>query len=430
MSKLTVSGGKVTLKPQRYAAKMPGRGIFYFPLDDGLFVRTSSFAPTALVTWDFIEVFSKRPKDENLNAPTSVLVRIFDGTNSLFWDGASWSVAASTDWNTETVLNANLSAYTGASLAIEARLKTTDKTLTPIVESIGLRWTGKVVKVLDALLYDGIVASLEDNLRPLKEWVQPGNGTTSISLGVELGDVKYRITDVIEAYNHTTDPTHQTNLLVSFSGGVATLSSAVPADEKIWFFVEHSVTIAVTTSSDFTIGAIIPAIWITQISPQPRKQIGGSGPHILDRTLSVPAGSVYLNPIPFRDVNFTFVIITPSATDLLALGEAFEGWVSSHPLIDIHALGLRVSLRAGIVPDWDTTTTDEDDTRLATGTFIIKNVPAFSDPRVSAASDASAKVGPVDAGDPAFPGIGYGISRLNLNFFTDEGGDETKTVSE
>jgi hypothetical protein len=428
-SKIGVAtGGAVVLRAQRRATKLPGRKITFFPTDSNLFVRTIAYAPSVKKTFDFIEIDSVLPKDLDGNSPTSVFARIHDGADPLYWNGAAWSVATSTDWNTETEINANLSNYTGASLAIEINLRTTDEDYSPAVRNIGLRWKGKTVNVLRALVYSGIVNSLKQNIRPVRPWVIGGNGTTSIAIDSELGDSKYKIAGAIAAFNHSTDPTHETDLLVSFAGGVATLSGVVPSTESIWFELEIEVNVAVTTSSDFKVAARIPAIWITQIIPGTRKIIGVNGANVLDRTLPIPAGTVYLTPIPFRDVEFSYVIITPSAADLLEIADALDGWMTSHPVIKVGELDLSLCLQPGYVPNWDTSNSDEDDTRLATGTFSVKDVPAFNDPRASSANDSSATVGPVDAGDPNHPGVGYGISRMNMDFLTADGGDETKTV--
>jgi len=80
--------------------------------------------------WARIELLYSAPTN------TTVEARLHDGTDEVYWDGAAWSVAGATDWNTPDEVEANfssLSATTYPSIGIEWRLQTSDKRATPVV---------------------------------------------------------------------------------------------------------------------------------------------------------------------------------------------------------------------------------------------------------------------------------------------------------
>jgi hypothetical protein len=259
-------------------------------------------------------------------------------------------------------------------------------------------------------------------------------GTATIDLTNFPLDADYDVVDVLAVYDHTADPDHDTDLLSSFADPVITLTGAIPLGNIVWVDAVFAPEIAVTTSSDFPQVAKIPAVWIKSFAPLgPRRTLGVSGPGITDQTLAVPAGTVFPQPTVLRDFLMSFNVVAPLSLNLLSLSEALENWMLGHPTLTILALDAQVRLDPGEILDWATSQATAEDTRVASGSLVLRNVPIFGQLAIGAADDsATAAVGPVDAGDPNFPGVGYGVKRLviSINPVGDTGCDETVIVTE
>lgn len=423
---MTASNGVVKLREVQRAARMPGRPWTMFSRRTDLHVRTEPFAPTARKTWDFVEVIANVPENTHID------VRVHDGSDPLWWNGAAWAVAGAGDWNTEAELNANLSDYDGDSLAIEVRLRTDLDTVTPSLASIGLAWTGEAINWLKSWIYDGIVESLKANLRPTTAIPVDGNGTDEFDLdGYDLG-AGYRITEVVEAYNHTSDPRHRINILTGYAGTVATLSEVVPEGDTLFMLARYAPQISVTTSPDYVDKARVPAVWITDIRTQSRPSMqGGSGPAVIDRTVDPPAGRVLLNPIPMSDIVFTYAILAPSSNDEIDLAEAMRTFVEGYTVIHLPALDLKCNLEPRVPFEWNTSQEEQDDPRLGYGTFALIFVPVLGDVISGTADGAAVNNQPIDAGNPDFPGVGFAIRRFVIDLIVRNGtGRATVTIPE
>ena len=428
--------GIVRLKPVQGPVSLPGRGAYAFSTADDIFVRTRLFSPTIATQWGFIQpIGTEEVENEQGVVVTSYAFRVFDGTDSWYWDGGAWAIAGAGDWNTLTDFNANLPALfaSATSIAIEVRLRTTDGRFTPSLVEVLLKWTGQQISFFEEWIYNVLIASLQDSLRPESNFLIDGSGSISIPLGDIEFDTDLNIEDLICVFDETIDPDHTTNLLVSYDTGtqVITLSSAIPSGNRVFLTAIVVPQVSVTTSSDYSQEARVPAVRITNITPGARKGLFARGPGAIDQTLPVPAGTVYPLPIPLRDYDFSFATEAPTSLDLVKLNEAMSNWMDSHPVLRSLALDLGIRMLRGPVLNWTTTTTDPNDLRGGIGSFSLLNVPDFGNAGVAnQAGDATAVVGPVDAGDPNNPGVGYGVKRLNMGFRQGDGaGSDSQTVT-
>ena len=419
---ITAQGAIVRLKKSRRGALLPGRPIDFYSTIAIAFVRTKVFQPGVLATFDFVEVIGSTPKDENGTQVTSHEFRAHDGTDSRYWGGASWDIAGASDWNSLTDFNANLPAYTPTQIAVEVRLVTTDDRFTPTMEQLCLRWTGSVVDNFREWVFKTVVRSLKNNIRPLTDFTIAAPGGTSVDISAYF-DAGYDVTDIIGAFDYTTDPDLATNLFSSYDSNtkIVTLTSAITADNNIWMIAVYKPDVAVTTSTDYVFNAKVPALWITAISPRgARKQLGVKGPSAIDRSLSPPQGTAYPLPIPFVDLDFTIATIAPVALDLTRLTQAFAGWMQAHPKLTSPSLDEEVALSQGGTLEWTTDNADTDDARLSTNSFSLLNVPLFHDSLASSAANDGVNTGPVD-------GV-KAVERVVFNWFPAHGGDETTTT--
>lgn len=433
-SLLTAADGVARLRPVQPAAFLPGRTGRSYSTADDLYVRTAPFAPGIVTGWGFIEGIGDEPESYDGAAETSLSYRLHDGTDSRFWNGAAWAVAGAGDWNTLADFNANLSSYTGASLAVEARLRTTDGDLTPLLRVVKLKWTGEVVNTLREWLYNGVVRSLVNAVRPTTDYVIELAATgASFALSSYPLEAGWDITDVVAAYNETDDPGHTTDILDNYAAGTVTLTGSLAAGKQVWLVMRYAPQVAVTTDHDFSEAAKAPAIYITsvRVPTDTRRGLGASGPHIIDRSAATPAGTAFPLPVPLVDIELTFALVAPGSVDLLKLQGVFADWMHAHPTLACSTFDASVRLEPGPAMDWSTEIANLGDPRQSASSLRLRNVPWYGDAdSASADGSASARLGPVDAGDAGAPGVGYGVKRARFRWSSKTGpGADTQDMT-
>lgn len=436
LRELTAKGDATCAKKESQArlklvqpeAILPGRGWGY-PTTGENYIRTTEFSPTLRTEWSFIEVDGSTPQERAGTADTGYLARVYSDGSSYFWDGANWAPAGASDWNSLEDFNLNLKDW-AATLAVEVKLTTTNANLSPTIRCLRLRWEGRVSSPLREWLYQGVVASLESNVRPLTDYVVPGNGTATLDLSSFDLYNEWDLKGVVEAYNDTSDPAHATDILASYVGTTITLTEMPAASDDVWLVLEYSPQIAVTTDSDFTEQAKAPAILITSVNTPTNllRAYGTNGPAVIDKTLPLPAGTVFVDPIPMVDIDFTIATVAPTSLDLLKLNGALSDWLLSHPTLSCSSYDQSVRCHPGLDLEWATDTANVGDPRQAAGAFRLRDVPWYSDRRTGAATDASSVPGPIDAGDPDAPGVGFGVSVVKVGA-TVAGGTGSTTIN-
>ena len=435
-SSVTVSGGVVGLKyAQNPSALAPGQPPQKYDLGEGHYVRTRLFAPGIFSSWGFIQLMGEEDDDENGTQVTFLEARIWDGTEALYWDGAAWSSAGATDFNTLADFNENLPSFTGSSIAFEIRLRTTDAQYTPVLGEVCLKWEGKNVSFLREWVVNTLVGSLKDSIRPRTDYPVKHTGGSTVALVEHPLDASWDLTDIIEVYDQDNDPDHETNLFSSYDSTESrvTLTGTVSAGTVLWLVARYAPQVAVTTSTDYFEGAKSPAILVTMIEPSwGGKTLGARGPHVIDVTRDVPAGTVFPTSIPLIDVDIALATVAPTSQDLIVLNEALGSWLDAHPTLRSSAFDQEVKMYPGSILNWNTTQFESKDPRLASGTLRLVNIPMIGDPEAGAADGgATASTGAVDAGDAGSPGVGYGVASLVLTTsFVGTGADSSLTITE
>jgi hypothetical protein len=418
VSKISSAKGVVVLAEQRRAAKLPGRPITYYSTEDDIFVRTRIFSPGALRSFDYVEAIGSTPRDENQNQVTSFAFRVHDGADAYYWDGASWVVAGAGNWNSLADFNANLASVDIAALAFEIRLMTTDDRFTPVLRELCFRWTGRRVDIYREWLYSTVVRSLKDNIRPVKSITLPGNGGVLYNLSDGFDD-KTDVTEVVAAFDLTADPSQSVDIFDSYDlgTGVMTLTTAVPATNDIWVDARYKPDVAVTTSSDYVEDANVPALWITNVTPQKQSTILGLKPVVVDRSVSPPQATAYVRPIRLQDLDLEIAAVASSALDLTRLKDALIGWMDLHSTLRSPNLDIEIQTREGSVFGWETGNTDISDTRMAVSSFSLLQVPILYDAAAANATGDGSSSGPVED-LPA-------VEQVVTTWLTDDGGNET-----
>lgn len=264
---LTISDAtKIRLDPEDHKLKLALNANFRYPVDADLSIRTRTYEPDALRAIEMIELTATLPTDFDGNSPTSVGLRLYDGTDEWWWDGAAWDNApAAGEWNTEAEINANLVTYDASSrkFGIVFNLVTTDDRFTPLVECFKVLWRGPV-DWTDDLLIDSLVGTLQDELTYIEDLALPPleAASASIDLDAYADEQDLTFTDADAVFDHVNDPTHATDLLSSYDAGtrVLTLTAPIPIGGIPFLRMKVQPHVAWDTNQDFTELGKLPQI--------------------------------------------------------------------------------------------------------------------------------------------------------------------------
>jgi hypothetical protein len=266
---LTLSDAtKVRLDPEDHKLKLAlDPTTFRYPTDADLSIRTRTYRPDAVRTLEMIQLTAVLPVDEDGAAVTSVGLRIFDGTDERWWNGAAWVVAGAGEWNTEAEVNANIAAFdvSARAFGVVFNLATTDDRFTPEVECFAVLWRGPI-DWTDDLLIDSLVGVLQDELAYVEDVALPPLASASavIDLDAYSDDHDLTYVDADAVFDHVNDPTHATDLLSSYNPTtrVLTLTTPIPIGGVPYLRMIVRPHVAWDTNQDFTELGKLPQVII------------------------------------------------------------------------------------------------------------------------------------------------------------------------
>lgn len=250
---------KVRLDPVDRKLKLKLQSDARYPTDVDLSVRTRTFEPQALRKILMMQLFGTTPTG------TSVGLRLYDGTDELWWDGAAWSAAGAGEWNTEAEVNQNVQTLdvSARKVGVVFNLLTTDDRYTPEVEMVRLMWEGPV-DWLDDLLIDSLVGTLQDELSYVGDAALPpvGSSTSSVDLDDYLTNSNLNVVGVDAVFDDVADPDHLTDLLDSYDTGtnVVTLTSPIPTSGRPFLRLLIAPEVSWSTHQDFEEVGKLPSV--------------------------------------------------------------------------------------------------------------------------------------------------------------------------
>lgn len=250
---------KVRLDPEDFRLKLKLQSDFRYPVDADLNIRSQTFEPKSVRELLMIQVFGTFP------GGTSAGFRIYDGTDELWWDGTSWSIAAAGEWNTEDEVNQNLSAFdvSARTFAVVVNLTTTDNRYTPEIELIRILWDGPV-DWHDDILIDSLIGMFQDELTYIGDAALPpvSSAVSSITLGDYLTKSNLNVVGVDAVFDDLTDPNHLVDLLSGYDSGtgVITLNGSLPIGGIPFIRLFIAPEVAWSTHQDFEEVGKVPAI--------------------------------------------------------------------------------------------------------------------------------------------------------------------------
>jgi hypothetical protein len=258
-----------------------------FPDDNDIYFRTWTTNPAACRKLLMVQLF---PNYQGRYG--ELYLRIYDGSNDYYWDGAAWSVAGAGDWNTEAEINANIETFTilpGRTFGITVNLRTTDPRLeeTPMVSEIRVLME-ITIDYLEDIVFRSLLPDMEENIRVTSKYAAIPTSSSPVST-INFGDyrknVRYDITDVIGVYNITDDIDMLYNLFGSYntSTEVITLSTPLPANKRVLILFEFQLPIIYSVHQDWEEVAKLPSIIVEQLDVPIAKEYAIAKETVIDK---------------------------------------------------------------------------------------------------------------------------------------------------
>jgi hypothetical protein len=259
--RLNVDANQLELKILSYN-KATGAAIY--STDTDLTATTWVTNPETLKQW---LTFAADPMPAQQPDNTQVRYKLNDGTNDMYWDGGTWSVAGATDWNDEATVASNIETFpaTTKSLGLVINLVTTDPSVTPTLKQIDVLMLCDV-DYIRSLVADSLIPSLREGMRFTVDFAMMAPGGTAVN----LRDIEtpHNITGIHAVYDHTMDSNHFTNLYSSYETDSKTvfLSSSVSRGNKLWIeFISEPEVYLNFGSQDYTEVSKVPAVVIDTV---------------------------------------------------------------------------------------------------------------------------------------------------------------------
>ena len=349
--------------------------------------RTPNFNPKAATGWELFEVRHPAPAvhpDPGIStAPYVVRFRVSNGTTDFYHDGASWVAATlDTHWNTEAEVSANLSSFdiSTRTIAFVINMWTLHEDVTPRLKSLKLLYSSKLVESYD-VLYESLIPELKENIRGR---ARVGYQMPSDANSLDLSDLEalgfessYEITDVLEAYNYTTDSSRVTNILSSYNSGtsVVSLSETVSSGQVLWLEFEYSPAVAHQTSRDYSELSSIPSVDVTDVRFDLIQDQVNTADSVIDRDTN--SGWALPGPAQ-KDFYFSLELTCDKQFDLQHLIPSINEW-AQRKVLKMRGMDREFTLMK--LSDFDISSTHSPkNLRTSKATFAVKFVSFFERP--------------------------------------------------
>jgi hypothetical protein len=350
----------------------------FYSTDDDLWFRTWVTNPKSLRRLLMLQVVSDEPKNSYGETVVSTQVRIYDGTDDYYWDGAAWSVAGAGDWNDEGTFNANIATFDvlpGRQFAITVNLKTTDREVTPLVKEIKVLMECRI-DFMEDLIFRSLIPELENNIQPLGNLplvADPTNPTSTIDLDEWRINTNFNIADVEAVFDFTADPELLTDLLDTYDTGthVITLTSPIPAGNIPFILFRYKPEVMYTTHQDWIEVAKYPSLILQRVEvPVASAYNLAAREGIVDKG----TGNAYVLSEPWR-ATYEFRIhgVTDNPVDEFRLASRILKFLESNKMI--RSVGLDEYFRMRVIRELrDLVSPDRADTHVIWTQFVIEDV--------------------------------------------------------
>jgi hypothetical protein len=289
-----------------------------FSLDTDITIQLPQWEPQAVKSWEGFEEISSKPTG------TAVDWRVSDGTSDYWYNGAAWAIVAlGTDWNTEVEISTNINTFPHIQKKIHfvARLKTTNKNVTPVLFGYKLLITASFDWFED-LVIRSLVPRMREDFRFLMDWSGVLDSTTDrFNVKTDYNftpEESLNIIGIEAVYNHDTDPGYETDLLSSFnaSTGLAILTGAVASGTRLFYRLILDPEIIVNFQNvDYTEIGKTPCIIIDKVDIPGRQVEAISEISLKDRN----SGRKFVQPLWCEHVRFQCSLLTGKTVNISRL---------------------------------------------------------------------------------------------------------------
>lgn len=306
-----------------------------FSTDPDLYVKSRVTTPQAVRQWLSFEARIAHKLNAANEQVTSSGYRLFDGTDELYWDGASWSAAGTGQWSTEAEVADNISALNAASrtLQVVVNLATSDSSLAPELHWVKVAYAA-VIEFLEDITLRTLVRQLKQELRPISRviWEMPADGNT-VPLAEAQIETGYKLQGVDSCFSYDTDPERLIDIFSSYDQGtkVITLTETLAAGTRVWIRFTYEPLVSRNSSSqDFVEAATVPAVVLTA------EQLVDTvdAPDGADQVANKSAGTAIVVPTPEQGtLEITALLMAEKQIDLTRLNEEMGRFFKRHPII-------------------------------------------------------------------------------------------------
>lgn len=263
----------IWLNSDGYTVQLKRQSSGLYPITDDIWFRTWTTVPKACRKLLMLEVFPEIEPDGS-----EIQVRIYDGSDDYYWDGAAWSVAGASDWNDEATINANIETFPilpDRTFAITVNLRSIAGTLdaagviTPLVYEVRVLMEVHIDFIEDIILRSlmpmmesGVTAAANHAAMP-----SPLIDTTTLDFGQLRINTPYNITGIERVYDLTDDIDLLYNLYESYDSGtgIITLNATLPAGHRPLIVFRYTPELSFITHQDYIEVYKLPAIIIQKI---------------------------------------------------------------------------------------------------------------------------------------------------------------------
>lgn len=357
-----------------------------YPLDDDIFAKTKITTPNAVKKWLAIEVVGELPTG------TTRLFRLDNGVNEYYWDSAAWVVAGPTDWNTEEIINDNISSFlfvdNTKSIRIVIKLKTTDDRVTPYITAIKMLNETDIDFYYD-LVFATVVRTLKFNLKfrtDLEFELKEDLLTIDLQNDYKIENESYNIVGVESVYDITVDPMKQNNLFDdyvlgdlnldgSYEPGVINLLSEISSNNVVHIRLLVIPNIAVNTNQDYYELKRVPSIVFENIiiTESLSDDVLPEQESVKDK---VNGTAVILSPPSQDKFRFDYKVFALLQTDLQNILESIKSYFNNNMFFFSYGLDEKYPVRT--IPNiTQTQKPDLNDTNTGEGAFEVSNVLSY-----------------------------------------------------
>ena len=378
---------RLTLK-ERFA---PGTNRLSYPTNDDIYVIMPSLDVQSLQELHYIQVISITPNDLNGATPTAILMRLYDGAQHYYWNGANWTIGSA--WNTvEDMVNHLRDWNLDVPFSLVVSLKTTNRAYTPTVSQIKLLYSVELPSFIDDWVYNVIVDGMAESIRPVSDLITEAIGNLQLDLSALDLQGSWNITDVVGVWDEDLDAKHRQNLLDEYDiqTRVIILSTAPAEGARLRVRYRYAPQVAVQTSQDYVEVESCPSLLFDNIM-EDELGAASAAESIMNCYVDPPSGVIL--PAPRRaNIRFNLLASAPTSVDLDRLMEAVATFLTSNATVTSRATGITRSLR--VIESFNRRIDPSlNDSHMASMSFMIENVYKWHLGPVSVHGVASLGVG-------------------------------------